>query len=116
WSVYSFDESTVDGLSIGGGFIWTDERVRSTAGAAQALKKLNGEVLFYEAETRLDLFAKYDWENWSFSLNLRNLTEEVNLSNNVPRVPLQGGVRPDGSPYVFDGDMEVMLGVRYRYE
>lgn len=39
----------------------------------------------------------------------------MNLSNNVPRVPLQGGVRPDGSPYVFDGDMEVMLGVRFRY-
>lgn len=116
WSVYAFDEAGLDGLSIGGGFIWTDERVRSTAGAAQALKKLNGEVLFYEAETRLDLFAKYDRENWSFSLNLRNLTEEVNLSNNVPRVPLQGGVKPDGSPYVFDGDMEVMLGVRYRYE
>jgi iron complex outermembrane receptor protein len=115
WSVYNFDEGSVAGLSIGGGLVWTDERVRPTAGAAQAIKKLNGEILRYDAETRLDLFAKYDWNNWQFSLNLRNLTEEVNLSNNVPRVPLQGGVRPDGSPYVFDGDMEIMLGVRFSY-
>ena len=115
WSVYNFDEGSASGLSIGGGFIWTDERVRPTAGAAQAIKKLNGQVLRYDAETRLDLFAKYDWNNWQFSLNLRNLTEEVNLSNNVPRVPLQGGVKADGSPYVFSGDMEVMLGLRYRY-
>jgi len=79
------------------------------------VKKLDGRVLRYDAETRLDLFGQYNWENWEFSLNLRNLTEEVNLSNVVPRVPLQGGVRPDGSPYVFDGDMEVMLGVTYRY-
>ena len=80
------------------------------------MKKLNGEVLEFDAETRLDLFAHYDWNNWRFSLNLRNLTEEINLSNNVPRVPLQGGVKADGSPYVFDGDMEVMLGVRYVYQ
>lgn len=115
WSLYSF-EGAADGLSIGGGFVWTDARVRPTAGAAQAVKKLNGEVLEFDAETRLDLFANYDWNNWRFSLNLRNLTEEVNLSNNVPRVPLQGGVKADGSPYVFDGDMEVMLGVRYSYQ
>ncbi len=114
WSIYDFSEGD-GGLSVGGGFVWTDERVRPTAGAAQAVKKLNGEVLRYDAETRLDLFAKYDWQNWQFSLNLRNITEDVNLSNNVPRVPLQGGVRADGSPYVFSGDMEVMLGVRYRY-
>ena len=115
WSVYNFDVGSASGLSIGGGFVWTDERVRPTAGAAQAVKKLNGQVLRYDAETRLDLFAKYDWNNWQFSLNLRNLTEEVNLSNNVPRVPLQGGVKADGSPYVFSGDAEVMLGVRYSY-
>jgi len=116
WSIYDFDGDNTRGLSIGGGLVWTDERVRPTAGAAQAVKKLNGEVLRYDAETRLDLFAKYDIDNWQFSLNLRNLTEDVNLSNNVPRVPLQGGVKPDGSPYVFSGDMEVMFGVRYRYE
>lgn len=114
WSVYNFD-GPGEGLSIGGGFVWTDERVRPTAAAAQAVKKLDGQVLRFDAETRLDLFAKYALEHWEFSLNLRNLTEEVNLSNNVPRVPLQGGVKADGSPYVFDGDMEVMLGVRYRY-
>lgn len=115
WSVYNFDEGSASGLSIGGGFVWTGERVRPTAGAAQAVKKLNGQVLRYDAETRLDLFAKYDWNNWQFSLNLRNLTEDVNLSNNVPRVPLQGGVKADGSPYTFSGDMETMLSVRYRY-
>ncbi|MEM7504592.1 MAG: TonB-dependent receptor, partial [Pseudomonadota bacterium] len=114
WSVFDF-EGRAQGLSIGGGLVWTDERVRPTAAAAQAVKKLNGEVLRFDAETRLDLFATYDIQNWQFSLNLRNLTEEVNLSNNVPRVPLQGGVKPNGRPYVFDGDMEVMLGVRYRY-
>lgn len=111
WSVFDWP----NGFSVGGGFIWTDERVRPTAAAAQGVKKLNGEILRFDAETRLDLFAKYELDAWELSLNLRNLTEEINLSNNVPRVPLQGGVRPNGSPYVFDGDMEVMLGVRYRY-
>lgn len=115
WSVYDFTDGSASGLSVGGGLVWTDERVRPTAGAAQSVKKLDGQVLRYDAETRLDLFAKYDWNAWQFSLNLRNLTEDVNLSNNVPRVPLQGGVKPDGSPYVFSGDMEVMLGVRYTY-
>ena len=111
WSVYDFG----NGFSVGGGYIWTGERVRPTAGAAQAVKKLDGRILRYDAETRLDLFAQYDWDHWEFSLNLRNLTEEINISNVVPRVPLQGGVRPDGSPYVFDGEMEVMLGATYRY-
>lgn len=115
WSVYDFEAGSLAGLSIGGGLIWTGERPRATAGAAQALKKLNGVVLEYDAETRVDLFAKYEWDRYEVSLNLRNLTQEVNLSNNVPRVPLQGGVRPDGSPYVFDGEMEIMLGLRYRY-
>lgn len=104
-----------NGFAFGGGFIWTGERVRPTAAAAQSVNKLNGEVLRYEAETRLDLFAQYDLYNWEFSLNLRNLTEEVNISNTVPRVPLQGGVKPNGQLYVFDGDMEIMLGARYRY-
>lgn len=116
WTLYSFDEGGAAGLSIGGGLVWTGERVRSTAGAAQALKKLDGQVLNWEPETRVDLFAKYDFgEHWEISLNLRNITEEVNISNNVPRVPLQGGVKANGDPYVFDGDMEVMFGVQYRY-
>ena len=115
WSVFDFAEGSANGLSIGGGLVWTDERVRPTAGAAQSIKMLDGEVLRFKPETRLDLFAKYRLNRWQFSLNLRNLTEEINLSNNVPRVPLQGGVKPNGDPYVFDGDMEVMLGVRYIY-
>lgn len=115
WTLFDFSGGEANGLSIGGGLVWTDERVRPTAGAAQAIKMLNGEILRYKAETRVDLFAKYQLDRWQFSLNLRNLTEEVNLSNNVPRVPLQGGVKANGDPYVFDGDMEVMLGVRYVY-
>ncbi|HMB60794.1 MAG TPA: hypothetical protein VKN35_12845 [Xanthomonadales bacterium] len=89
--------------------------MRPTAAAAQSVKKLNGQVLRFDPESRLDLFATYDLDHWQFSLNVRNLTKEANLSNTVPRVPLQGGVKSDGSPYVFDGEMEIMLGVRYRY-
>ena len=111
WSAYTLD----NGWSLGGGLVRTGERVRPTAGAAQAVKKLHGEVLRYEPEMRVDLYAKYGWDNWLFSLNARNITQEVNLSNNVPRVPLQGGVKSDGSPYVFDGDMEVMVGLRYQF-
>jgi len=83
WSVFDMK----NGWALGGGLVWTDERVRPTAGAAQAVKKLNGDILRYDAETRLDLFAKYDWNNWKFSLNLRIITKDVNFSNNVPRVP-----------------------------
>jgi iron complex outermembrane receptor protein len=115
WAKYKFLEGGLNGLSVGGGLIWTDDRVRPTAAAAQSVKKLNGRILYYEAETRLDLFAAYDWDNMQVSLNLRNLTEEANLSTTVPRVPLQGGVKPNGKPYVFDGDMEIMLGFRYFY-
>jgi len=111
WSVYDLG----NGFTFGGGVVWTGERVRPTAAAAQAVKKLNGQVLRFEPETRVDLFAQYALDNWEFALNLRNLTEEVNLSNNVPRVPLQGGVKPNGEPYVFDGDLEIMLGATYRY-
>jgi len=114
WGRYRF-EGEAQGLSIGGGYIWTGERVRPTAAAAQSVKKLNGQILRYDPESRLDLFAAYDWEQWQFALNLRNLTKEANLSNTVPRVPLQGGVKADGSPYTFDGEMEVMMTVNFAY-
>ncbi len=121
WGKYDFSSASgLDGLTLGGALVWTGERVRPTAGAAQAIKRLNGEILRYDPETRLDLFATYvvpsdrglDYE---IGLNIRNLTQEANISNTVPRVPLQGGVRPDGSPYVFDGETEVLisLGVKY---
>lgn len=78
---------------------------------------LNGRVLRYEPETRVDLFGTYNLPtrngNYEIALNLRNLTREANISNVVPRVPLQGGVKADGSPYVFDGDREIMLGVTF---
>lgn len=114
WGRYKFT-GNAQGLSVGGGYIWTGDRVRPTAAAAQSVKKLNGEVLRYDPESRLDLFAMYEWEQWDFALNLRNLTEEINLSNTVPRVPLQGGVKADGSPYTFDGEMEIMLGATYNF-
>ena len=114
WGRYQFS-GAAEGLAVGGGYVYTGDRVRPTAAAAQSVKKLNGQILRYDPESRLDLFATYDLEHWQFSINLRNLTKEANLSNTVPRVPLQGGVKADGSPYVFDGEMEIMLGARYRY-
>ncbi|MEL7444500.1 MAG: TonB-dependent receptor plug domain-containing protein [Pseudomonadota bacterium] len=121
WGKYDFEPGTqLEGLSIGGALVWTGERVRPTAGAAQAVKKLNGEILRYDPETRLDLFATYAIPTtgdlgYELSLNVRNLTQEANISNTVPRVPLQGGVRPDGSPYVFDGETEVLVSFAVRY-
>jgi outer membrane receptor protein involved in Fe transport len=114
WGRYQFD-GAAQGLAVGAGYVYTGSRVRPTAAAAQSVKKLDGKVLRYNPESRLDLFATYDWQSWQFSLNLRNLTKEGNLSNTVPRVPLQGGVKANGKPYVFDGEMEVMLGARFRY-
>jgi|GEM_PF-7057008 len=115
WAKYRYNEGSLNGLSFGAGFIWTGDRVRPTAGAATSVKKLNGKILEYEAETRLDVFAAYDFDHMQMSLNFRNLTKEANLSTTVPRVPLQGGVKPNGKPYVFEGDMEIMLGFRYFY-
>lgn len=115
WARYLLDEGVMSGLSFGAGLIWTDDRVRPTAAAATTVKKLNGQVLEYESETRLDVFAAYDFNNMQLSLNVRNLTKEANLSTTVPRVPLQGGLKPNGKPYVFEGEVEVMLGFRYFY-
>ena len=120
WSKYDFKSGSLNGLSIGTGFSWTGAKVRPTAGAADTVKVLNGRVLRYEPETRLDIFANYKLPTssdieYELSLNVRNLTREANISNVVPRVPLQGGVRPDGSPYVFDGSVEVMLGLGMRF-
>ena len=119
WGRYNFSEDARGGgLAIGGGLVWTGRRVRPTAAAAQSVLELDGRVLRYEPVTRLDLFASYTLPVGDtlleLSLNLRNLTEEENLSNVVPRVPLQGGIQANGDPYVFDGDMEVMLGLRVR--
>lgn len=121
WGKYDFEPGTaLEGLSLGGALVWTGERVRPTAGAAQAVKKLNGDILRFDAESRLDLFANYtlpvrgDFE-YELGLNVRNLTQEANISNTVPRVPLQGGVRADGSPYVFDGDTEVLVSLSVKY-
>lgn len=120
WTKYDFIEGGLDGLSLGGGFTWTGRTVRPTAAAAQGVKTLNGEVLRFKPVTRLDLFAQYQmdtrWgEGVEFSLNLRNLTKEDNISTVVPLVPLQGGVRPNGDPYTFNGAMEIMFGVSLRY-
>lgn len=110
-SKYNMD----NGISFGGAFTWIDSRPRPTAAASTAVKKdANGNVLEYNSETRLDLFASYNSslnDNYDFevSLNLRNLTEDVNISNTVPRVPLQGGVDANGSPTAFSGDKEIML-------
>ncbi|MEM7588508.1 MAG: TonB-dependent receptor, partial [Acidobacteriota bacterium] len=119
WGRYDFGQSTNGaGWAVGGGLVWTGKRVRPTAAAAQSVLELNGRVLRYEPVTRLDLFTTYTLPVndtlLEFSLNLRNLTEEDNLSNVVPRVPLQGGIKPNGDPYVFDGDTEIMLGLRVR--
>ncbi len=107
----------LSGASFGGAIVWTGERVRPTAAASQIAKKLNGRVLRYRPETRVDLFGSYGFATGTgraeIGLNLRNLTREANISNVVPRVPLQGGVRADGSPYVFDGEREVMLSVTF---
>ncbi len=116
WARYELPR-LAQGFSVGGAVVWTGERVRPTAAASQIAKKLNGRVLRYEPETRVDLFANYHLPTrsgtYELALNLRNLTREANISNTVPRVPLQGGVRADGSPYVFDGDREIMLGVTF---
>lgn len=120
WSKYDFEEGALGGLSLGGGFTWTGRTVRPTAAAAQSVKTLNGEVLRYDPVTRLDLFAEYvtetPWGNeMEFSLNVRNLTKDDNISTVVPLVPLQGGVQPNGDPYKFDGSIEVMFGLAVRY-
>ena len=119
WGRYDFAQNQKGGgWSFGGAYVWTGERVRPTAAAATAALKLDGRVLRYDAVTRLDLFVSYatpiGGSLMDLTLNLRNLTEEENLSNVVPRVPLQGGIRANGDPYVFDGEMEFMLGVRFR--
>ena len=114
WSKYDI----TDAWTVGGGFIATGERVRPshhglTTPWVAELDNGQTEVLRYDPSTRLDLFASYTSENYQVSLNLRNLTEEDNLSNTVPRVPLQGGWDGNGDPYIFDGEMEVMLGFKY---
>ena len=120
WTKYDFTTGALDGLSLGGGFTWTGRRVRPTAGASQAVKTLNGQVLRYEPVTRLDVFANYGLEVFDdrrveLSLNLRNLTKDDNIGTVVPLVPLQGGVRPDGTPYKFDGSIEALFGVKFSF-
>lgn len=116
WSRYEFSGQRVEGLSLGAGIVWTGERVRGVACCGAPVFKLNGNVLHWEPETRVDLFAQYERNGFEYSLNLRNVTKEVNVTNGSPRVLLQGGLRADGiTPYVFDGDMEIMLGIVYRY-
>ena len=120
WTKYDFEDGALDGLSLGGGFTWTGKKVRPTAAAAQSVKTLNGTVLRYNPVTRLDLFALYELEIFGgrdieLSLNLRNLTKEDNIGTVVPLVPLQGGVRPNGEPYEFDGSIEAMFGASFKF-
>lgn len=120
WTKYDFRGGAVDGLSVGGGFTWTGRGVRPTAAAAQSVKTLNDQVLRFKPVTRLDLFGLYVWRTSAgheveFSLNLRNLTRDDNISTVVPIVPLQGGVRENGDPFVFEGSIEVLFGLALRY-
>ena len=94
--------------------------MRPTAAAAQSVKTLNDQVLRFKPVTRLDLFGLYVWRTSAgheveFSLNLRNLTRDDNISTVVPIVPLQGGVRENGDPFVFEGSIEVLFGLALRY-
>lgn len=120
WSKYQFLQGPLDGLSVGGGYSWRGERPRGIPGALGLQRDPSGDVLRFRPVSRLDMFAKYlldmrgDYDV-ELSLNLRNLTREDNISAVTPPIPLQGGVQPDGQPYEFDGEIEIMFGAKLAF-
>ncbi|WP_438481906.1 TonB-dependent siderophore receptor [Oleiharenicola lentus] len=79
WSRYSFNDGSLRGLWVAGGFVYTGEKAQRTA----------NPTLFYDAHTVFDAVVGYDWKwhgrDMGASLSWKNVTDEQYFPANQAR-------------------------------
>ena len=119
WNKYTVQEGPMAGWFFGGGLTWKSKEVIQP--------DRNGSPAYFEPVTRVDLMAGFDgqWGElpYTVALNVKNLTGEDNLNNNLNEIgtgskrELQGGFKPNSNQtYTFfgDQDIEVVLSLTFR--
>ena len=106
WTKYSFTSGVLDGVSIGGGFRWTEGTPFS----------INGVSGINPDKTRADLFIQKTGDltekvSYTAALNVRNLTGKANLSNAVVigSQTYAGAIPGSNQRYEFGTDPELMF-------
>jgi iron complex outermembrane receptor protein len=80
WTRYSFDGGAMKGLTLGGGVSWIGPTPLES-----------GNDYLGQDTATADVFARYNWKNYSFQLNVTNLTDERYLQRGVNRTILFHG-------------------------
>ncbi len=119
WNKYTITEGAMKGWFFGGGFTWKSKEVIQP--------DRNGSPAFFEPVTRVDLLAGFSGKMgetpYTISLNIKNLTGEDNLNNNLNEIgtgskrELQGGFKPgSNNTFTFFGDQdpEFVLSATFR--
>ena len=79
WTRYTFADGPVQGLWLGGGFVYTGEKAQRTA----------NPTLFFDDYTIFDLVVGYDWRwagrDLSASLSWKNVTDQEYYPANQAR-------------------------------
>jgi iron complex outermembrane receptor protein len=74
WTRYKFKGARLKGLAVGGGWSWQGTK------AAEA-----GNQVFFAPYHIFDFFAQYEWNPYTFSLNVSNVADEWYLATGVTR-------------------------------
>jgi outer membrane receptor protein involved in Fe transport len=85
WNKYVFGEGPLEGLSLGLGFNWTDEREATFQPARETLKAIPARTEWSAAITYGNTWKDIDW---SAQLNIYNLTDETGVSGYNYLTPL----------------------------
>ena len=80
WSTYTFSEGVLSGLGVGGGIFYVGER--------------QGDILnpfTMDSYVTVDTGISYAYDNWKFSLSVKNLFDEEYFSDGKQRVRVTPG-------------------------
>ncbi len=106
WTKYAFTEGALDGVSIGGGYRWTEGTPFSISGVSGTNPDKTRADIFIQKHGRIREGLDY-----TVALNVRNLTGKHNLSNNVTvgSSTYTGAIPGSSSRYEFGTDPEYMF-------
>jgi len=96
WARYEFQQDDFKGLSVSGGFNWTDKRPGDSASgftpASTPTNLIPNQPSFYlPARTLVDLSANYTRGDWTYQVNIDNVFDERYLLASLSRNAVYAG-------------------------
>ena len=77
WNKYVFGDGPLEGLSLGLGFNWTEEREASFQPARETLKVIPARTVW---SGLVSYSGEFKWFDWSVQLNVYNLTDDTGVA------------------------------------